>query len=569
MVPHFYIIFFIFLIDGALFAHGLPNRSNDPFSETDLAHGYHIHAPFEYALGEGMHYGLHKEFGGHFEIAFAPIFSLDGDKYSRLINLKQYGHRDIHRHEHKTEIGYIYKQNKSITVALGLDFHLAFGMPVTSFSLMPQTSKFTYVERRIDKKKDIKYLSKKLIIPSNQKELSQWRVGDRLFFKKNASITFMIDGGLEPFLYTGPVFNVMGDWVVGFEKISKNKMRFSVTKSKIYSFGYEFDGLFFALGIENFRGRDRLFQFDLDLSSNQAKNVLLDLMKGKLESAQKASEERCSGIVQIEKGLAKYKGIANFQIFILPFLWGASHLESKSSASELGLETTDASKQVSSLILDKKNTAGILSKHKLKMSLSFTNLDISNEKNRSFAGTYSWVFEKEGIDDDDINKRLVDLGKRIGLRPQLNFDKLSHKHGYAKIQFLNKFSMAAIVQLVNTANDLTKSLWLVHFENAVRNNFDQHRYHKGFDNSAKSYANFVEEGEKLLDRTLDHLKHAKSYMQAEKYKKFTMEVAKAIKLIHSDPNIFLCFMRQIEGFQMFLALEGENVLMQTKKLLIP
>ena len=561
------LVFLLFSHSAASFGNGVTGR-DDPFSHADVAHGYHIHVPIDYVLGEGMSYGLARQFLSSMHIAFAPIFSLNGDRYARLINLEGINHGRTKNFESQ-DSGNIYKQNKSITVGLGLDFHITFGLPVASFSLLPQRTKYTYVERRIAHKKDAKKLSKKVIIPSNEEELSNWQIGDRLFFKKTASLTFMIDGGLEPILYTGPLFNVSGSWIIGFEKMSENKMRFSVTRNKIKGFGYELDGLVFSIGLEHFRGRDRLFQFDLDLSSAQARQVLLDLMKGKLDSAQEAVKNISSGVEEVEYSMARSRGLSIFQVFVIPFLYGASHSASRATSSELEEEVFDDSKEVSSVVVDQVSTVGALSKHKLRMSVSLANLELKKNDETTFAGAYSWVYEKDDRTDEDIKDRLAYLGTRIGLNSQLHFDHLSNKEGYAKIQFLNRLSMSAVIQLVNKVSSQPRAAWLVKFENAARAYFDRNSSLQGFDDTSKSYRKFIKKGEEKLKDILVHLKDAKSYMYKKEYKNFTREIAKGINLIHSNPAVFSCFMKQIDGYEAYLALEGENVPMQSKKLVIP
>ena len=564
---NFIFVFIISCITTTIFGHGVPNRGNNPFSKADVAHGYHIHVPIDYVIGEGMSYGLTTKLIDSMHIAFAPIFSLNGDKYTRLINLEQYDDGESHEFN-PGESGYIYKQNKSLTVALGIDFHMVWGLPVNSYSLLPQRTKYTYVERRVERKKDIKCLPKKVTIPSNEEELAKWKVGDRLFYKKNSSLTFMMDGGLEPVLYTGALVNVTGDWIVGFEKLSPTKIRFSVTKSKILGFGYELDGLVFSIGLEKFKGRDRLFQFDLDLSSKQARKALRNLMNGKMEKAQDAARNISSGVEEVDYRIARSRGLNVFQVFVIPFLWAAAHAKSTIHSSELEEEIFDDSKEVSSAVIDQVSTVGHLSKHKLRMAISFSNLEIDQEDKKTFAGAHSWVYEKEDMTDEDIKDRLLDLADRIGLNSQLNFCKLSKKKGYAKIQFLNQLSMAAIIQLVNEVNDQSKTMWMVHFERALRSYFDRNSSLRGFDDSPKEYKKMMKKGEKYLDKIIDHLRDAKSYMLKGKYKKFTSSVSKAINYIHKHPALFSCFMKRIDGFELFLALEGQNVPMQTKKLVI-
>ncbi|MFK7823462.1 MAG: hypothetical protein AB8G05_04865 [Oligoflexales bacterium] len=564
---NFILVLFISCITTTIFGHGVPNRGNNPFSKADVAHGYHLHVPIDYVIGEGMSYGLTSKLIASMHIALAPIFSLNGDKYTRLINLEVYNEGDDHNFN-SGESGYIYKQNKSFTIALGIDFHLTFGLPVTSFSLLPQRTKYTYVERRVASKKDIKCLPKKVTIPSNEEELAKWKVGDRLFYKKNSSLTFMADAGLEPVLYTGVLVNVTGNWVVGFEKLSPNKMRFSVTKEKVLGLGAEFDGLVFSIGVEKFKGRDRLFQFDLDLSSEQARHALLDLMKGKMEPAQEAARNMSSGVEEVDYRIARSKGLNVFQVFVIPFLWATSHSKTRVHTTELEEEILDDTKEVSSAVIDQVGTAGHLSKHKLRMAISFSNLEIDENDEKTFAGAHSWIYEKEDMDDDDIKDRLLDLADRIGLDHQLNFSKLSKKKGYAKIQFLNQLSMAAIIQLVNEVNDQSRSMWLVYFENSLRSYFDRNSSLRGFDDSNKEYKKLMKKGEKYLNKIIEHLRDAKSYMLKGKYKKFTSEVSKAINYIHKHPALFSCFMRRIDGFELHLALEGKNVPIQTKKLIV-
>lgn len=553
-------MFIIWFCSAKLFAHGLPYRANDPFSENDLAHGYHIHAPIEYALGEGMHYGLHREIPGHSEIAFAPIFSINGDKFSRLINLQSLNQSM----QDGSQTGYLYKQNKSITVALGLDFHLAWGMPVASFSLMPLSTRSTYVERHISKKEDRKKLKKKVTIPSNSEELAEWRIGDRLFYKKTTSLTFMTDGGLEPFVYTGGVLNASGIWIIGFEKTSTSTMRFSVTKSKVFGLGYEFDGLFFALGLEHFRGKDRLFQYDIDMTNPEAVKVLPHLMDGKFVKAQKLAKVENSGVTTNDNSISRFHGPAKFRIFTLPFLWGASHIAMKPISADADLHDENKETKFSSTILNRKNTAGLMSQHKSKMKASFANLEIKENEEKEFAAAYSWTFEKGKIDADDINEKLDELGSQIGLHSQLHFSDLSSEDGYAKIQFLNQLSMASIIQLVNSSK-LGLITWQKLHKKSLKDYFN--RKVDPVDNiNGRSFKNQLRKGDRLVKKILKELAKAKSYMDEKNYKKFTKSIATAIELIHQKPAIFECFMRRIDGYKLHLGIEGEQMLMQQKEL---
>ena len=409
--------------------------------------------------------------------AFGP--SLDGDAAfdHELINLSLYdGAKTLGASEHREILGaadqsagWRLTQRLYFRGEAGVGFTWNFLNPNTTWmrvvgagiGIRPVFGRQVIVEKKITDRASVASLwDMQKSLPSPE-SLLQWAPGDKLTYQSLGGIAFF--GTIAHFPVSASLTLLAnGTWNVRLQKIDAKNIFLKISKESIQALSGDLSGNIIGFKIEEFQDKDEGFTFLVDISSDQGRRALQDLMNGNLAGVQSQALNEVKSGAGLVQALTEFSsqayGSANSFFFGIPIFANLTR-----SSAEIVSYGTEKDLQTNSILNSRTGTYRSEAKQNVvgdnrsdTKSFEFVVQNGAAPGSSIELAEASWKVAGEQMSVERINQTMVELSKNLGFYEPLQVGiPASMEPGFARLRMHILFPKPVLAKLFDLPNHLS------------------------------------------------------------------------------------------------------------------
>ncbi len=482
------------------------------------------------------------------------------EKIKRLVNLEEANPALTTIQESKNDSSYLFIENLKWDLGVGIeayDYTIP-GTIVGGFSTSLLRGKNYYSVRTLHSKSEIR---KKLKMPLKLENLSDWRVGDQIFYATRGGVVTNMFLGFRPFFSIGPEYVHLGSYRIKAHLIAPKKLQIEFTTTSTDSISFEYSSTPISFDLTRGFSHIKSMLYEFDLTSPEAVSGIIDLFHGRLDRTHEKMLN-LNGEIKLQTDIHQHS--LNFSgkygipiVYINGSSLGTSHHEGKIEIIEENIKKEFDVFSYSSI--KESYSKGFISDKKWNNeTIATTILRGTNTPISVIGSIYSWSFSKQDMKVKNLKKKFSKLSKVLR-KPKLNELQFPNKKlGYLKAEILLEFSGGDLLFLTNkeNLNSLKK-----HSFSLLESDFNQFG-HKAFcyiKTRSQCLNLYVENINSKIDLLNQYLFEIKSNYQENNLNYVTQKLTKMISALLSSRYLTQSYISKRSALKIELLLEGENI----------